>query len=124
MNNFNQQYSKYLSIINDGIDKLFSSLEGQVSDKLLDAMKYAVVDGGKRIRPVTMLAVADYLGLEQSRVLNYAIALELIHSYSLVHDDLPAMDNDDYRRGKLSTHKKYKQYIFLRSLRSLLKYDS
>ena len=111
MNNFNQQYSKYLSIINDGIDKLFSSLEGQVSDKLLDAMKYAVVDGGKRIRPVTMLAVADYLGLEQSRVLNYAIALEFIHSYSLVHDDLPAMDNDDYRRGKLSTHKKYGEDI-------------
>ena len=111
MNDFNQQYSKYLSIINDGIDNLFSSLEGQVSDKLLEAIRYAVVDGGKRIRPVTMLAVADYLGLEQSRVLNYAIALELIHSYSLVHDDLPAMDNDDYRRGKLSTHKKYGEDI-------------
>jgi geranylgeranyl diphosphate synthase type II len=70
-------------------------------------MKYAVLDGGKRIRPVLCLAFADVLGVDLNQALNFALSIELIHSYSLVHDDLPALDNDDYRRGKLSTHKKF-----------------
>ncbi len=75
--------------------------------RLGEAMRYAVLNGGKRIRPILMLAVAEVLGVERKQVLPIACALEMIHSYSLVHDDLPAMDNDDLRRGKPTTHKQY-----------------
>lgn len=61
--------------------------------------------GGKRVRPVLALAVCDLLGVERRKVINFALAVELIHTYSLVHDDLPEMDNDDFRRGKPSNHK-------------------
>ena len=86
-------------------------LEGKLSSRgfaLGDAMLYATVDGGKRIRPLLV-----YLGARMGEsadtedVLALAYAVELVHSYSLVHDDLPCMDNDDFRRGKLSVHKKY-----------------
>lgn len=75
--------------------------------RLCEAMRYAVMNGGKRIRPILMLAVADVLGLDRQQILPIACALEMIHSYSLVHDDLPAMDNDDLRRGKPTTHKQF-----------------
>ena len=75
--------------------------------RLREAMTYAVMNGGKRIRPVLMLAVADVLGGARAQTLPVACALEMIHSYSLVHDDLPAMDNDDLRRGKPTTHKQF-----------------
>jgi geranylgeranyl diphosphate synthase type II len=70
-------------------------------------MKYSLLAGGKRIRPVLLLATNEALGGTFDGVIDYAIALECIHTYSLIHDDLPAMDNDDYRRGKLSNHKKF-----------------
>lgn len=73
---------------------------------LLDqSMYYSLIGGGKRIRPVLALASAEAVGGDVDRVLSAAVALELIHTYSLIHDDLPAMDNDDYRRGRLSNHK-------------------
>lgn len=103
---FEKKYNEYLSLINDGLDELFDSLDC-VSPEIIEGMKYAVVGGGKRIRPVLCLAFADVLKVSQEDIFNFALAIELIHSYSLVHDDLPALDNDDYRRGKLSTHKKY-----------------
>ena len=68
-------------------------------------MKYSLLCGGKRIRPVIMLMTADVLGVSRERVLPYALAIEHIHTYSLIHDDLPAMDNDDLRRGKPTNHK-------------------
>ncbi len=103
---FEEKYSQYLSIINSGLDDIFNSLNS-VSEEVIEGMKYAVLDGGKRIRPVLCLAFADVLGVDLNQALNFALSIELIHSYSLVHDDLPALDNDDYRRGKLSTHKKF-----------------
>lgn len=71
------------------------------------AMRYAVFPGGKRIRPVLTLASFEACGGKGSSVLPVACAIELIHTYTLIHDDLPCMDNDDYRRGKLSSHKKF-----------------
>lgn len=68
---------------------------------------YSMSNGGKRLRPILSLAVCDALGGDREYVLPFAVAIEKIHAYSLVHDDLPAMDNDDYRRGRLSTHKVY-----------------
>ncbi|MDO5331479.1 MAG: polyprenyl synthetase family protein, partial [Bacillota bacterium] len=74
---------------------------------LYDAMKYSLTAGGKRIRPVLLLATYDMCGKPVNEALPFACAVEYIHTYSLIHDDLPAMDNDDYRRGKLTNHKVY-----------------
>ncbi len=72
---------------------------------LEEAMRYSLLAGGKRIRPVLALATADALGHDRSEILPLAGAIELIHTYSLIHDDLPAMDDDDLRRGRLTCHK-------------------
>lgn len=72
---------------------------------IFEAMRYSLFAGGKRLRPIMLMAAADAVGGEGSRYLNVACGLEMIHTYSLIHDDLPAMDNDDYRRGKLTSHK-------------------
>jgi len=74
---------------------------------LNQSMVYSLIGGGKRIRPVLALASAAAVGGDVEAVLPSAVALELLHTYSLIHDDLPAMDNDDYRRGRLSNHKVY-----------------
>jgi geranylgeranyl diphosphate synthase type II len=74
---------------------------------LEEAMRYSLLAGGKRIRPVLALATAGAAGLEHARVLPLAAAIELIHTYSLIHDDLPAMDDDDLRRGRPTLHVKH-----------------
>jgi farnesyl diphosphate synthase len=75
--------------------------------RLHDAMRYAVFNGGKRIRPLLVYATGECLGVDASRLDGPAIAIELIHAFSLVHDDLPAMDDDDLRRGKPTVHVQY-----------------
>jgi geranylgeranyl diphosphate synthase type II len=74
---------------------------------LVEAMRYSMLGGGKRVRPTLCMEVADVFGAEPGLVLPSAAAIELIHTYSLVHDDLPAMDDDEYRRGRPTTHRKY-----------------
>lgn len=74
---------------------------------LCAAMKYSLMAGGKRLRPILLMAAADAVGGRGEDYLQAACAIEMIHTYSLIHDDLPAMDNDDYRRGKLTNHKVY-----------------
>jgi geranylgeranyl diphosphate synthase type II len=83
----------------------FSSESGTAG--LEEAMRYSLLAGGKRIRPVLALATASALGRETTWVLPLAAAIELIHTYSLIHDDLPAMDNDDLRRGRPTCHKAF-----------------
>ena len=73
--------------------------------RLCEAMKYSLTAGGKRLRPILVMAAADAIGATGTDYIHIACALEMIHTYSLIHDDLPAMDNDDYRRGKLTNHK-------------------
>ena len=73
--------------------------------KLFDAMEYSLMSGGKRLRPILLMAAADAVKVNGENFLTAASAIEMIHTYSLIHDDLPAMDNDDYRRGKLTNHK-------------------
>jgi geranylgeranyl diphosphate synthase type II len=70
-------------------------------------MRYSMLGGGKRVRPTLCMEVAEVFGAESGLVLPSAAALELIHTYSLIHDDLPAMDDDDFRRGRPTVHKKY-----------------
>jgi len=72
---------------------------------IFEAMRYSLFAGGKRLRPILLMAAADSVGGKGSDYLNVACGLEMIHTYSLIHDDLPAMDDDDYRRGKLTSHK-------------------
>lgn len=78
---------------------------------ILDAMKYSLMSGGKRLRPVLLLAACDFAEGDIYEALPYACALEYIHTYSLIHDDLPAMDNDDLRRGNPTNHKVYGEDI-------------
>ena len=74
-------------------------------ETIAKGMEYAILNGGKRLRPFLLFATLELLNEDINKGVKPAIALEMIHSYSLVHDDLPALDNDDYRRGKLTTHK-------------------
>lgn len=79
----------------------------EVPSLLLEAMEYSLFPGGKRFRPLLVLSSCEAVGGHLSDALPVACAIELIHNYSLIHDDLPCMDNDDFRRGKPSTHKKF-----------------
>ena len=76
-------------------------------DRLIEAMRYAVLGGGKRLRPALVLLACEAVGGKPEDALSAGAAIELIHTYSLVHDDLPCMDDDDYRRGRLTVHKKF-----------------
>jgi len=81
--------------------------EPPIDKTLSDAMKYSLMAGGKRLRPILLMASADAVGADGAAFVTTGCAIEMIHTYSLIHDDLPAMDNDDYRRGKLTNHKVY-----------------
>lgn len=105
MSDYQLQYQNYIQRFNAALDKLCATTLACKPQKLSESLKYTLCLGGKRIRPVLTLAVSDVLGLDKQNVINFALALEMIHTYSLIHDDLPEMDNDDYRRGKLSNHK-------------------
>ena len=76
-----------------------------LDENLMRAMEYSLMAGGKRLRPILLMAAADAINNSGEKFITVADALEMIHTYSLIHDDLPAMDNDDYRRGKLTNHK-------------------
>jgi geranylgeranyl diphosphate synthase type II len=81
--------------------------EPPIDKTLSDAMEYSLMAGGKRLRPILLMAAADAVGADGAQFVTTGCAIEMIHTYSLIHDDLPAMDNDDYRRGKLTNHKVY-----------------
>lgn len=86
---------------------------GPTTSVLHQAVCYSVLDGGKRFRPILTLAVGELFGAKQRLLLPFACAIELIHCYSLIHDDLPALDNDDLRRGKPSCHKQFGEALAL-----------
>lgn len=106
MHNSLQQFiTTHTPMIDAKLDDLLKN--SQVSDTLQSAMTYSVKAGGKRIRPLLVLATLHDLGFKSDDGITVACAIELIHTYSLIHDDLPSMDDDDYRRGKLTNHKVY-----------------
>ena len=89
-------------------EEILKQTADQITDsRVKDAMLYSLMAGGKRIRPMMLYAIAAGYGLTDETVNRFACALEMIHTYSLIHDDLPAMDNDDLRRGKPTCHKVY-----------------
>lgn len=102
--------SRYLEQKRLDVDRFLDQVipaEKREPTTLHEAMRYSVFAGGKRVRPILAIAAAEAVGTPPRSVLAIASSLELIHTYSLIHDDLPAMDNDDYRRGKLTNHKVY-----------------
>jgi geranylgeranyl diphosphate synthase type II len=92
--------------VNSGLEQLLPSAE-ELPAAIHEAMRYSVFSGGKRLRPTMLLETTSLLGGSEEAFLPAACAIELIHCYSLVHDDLPAMDDDDYRRGKPTCHRVY-----------------
>ncbi len=101
---FKAQYKEYQDRINDCLLDFLPGIDSK-SDVLKDAIIYSLSAPGKRIRPVLLLAACEFAGGKIENAMAYACAIEYIHTYSLIHDDLPAMDDDDYRRGKLTNHK-------------------
>ncbi len=95
------------SALKDALSVAPSSGELARPEKLLEAMQYSVLGGGKRLRPVLLIETASLFGVDETRSVRAGAALECIHCYSLVHDDLPSMDNDNLRRGKPTTHIAY-----------------
>jgi geranylgeranyl diphosphate synthase type II len=104
--NFNQQLADYVGQVEAGIDRFLPPADERPT-RLHTAMRYAMQGGGKRLRPVMALATAELFGAPADDALPAAMALECIHTYSLVHDDLPCMDDDDLRRGRATTHKAF-----------------
>ncbi len=99
-------YEAYQQLIDKELIPQLETL-GPVPEKLMEAMRYSLEAGGKRLRPVLMLASCEMAGGDVEQALPFACALEMIHTYSLIHDDLPAMDNDDLRRGRPTSHRKF-----------------
>ena len=97
-------YDEYLAMVESSLSGQLAGL-GEIPEMLFRAMDYSLQAGGKRLRPVLLLAACEAAGGDVQEAIPFACALEMIHTYSLIHDDLPAMDNDDLRRGKPTNHK-------------------
>ena len=106
---FKEQYDCYLQDVEAYLDGCFREHVPQKT--LFDAMRYSLLAGGKRLRPIFVLDFCRMCGGDWTTALPFAAALEMIHTYSLIHDDLPCMDDDDYRRGRLTNHKVYGEAI-------------
>ena len=104
---FGTQYDQYKTMVESSLLSFLGQTGEPETAILYEAARYSLMAGGKRIRPVLMLATATMLGLPSDVVMPYCCAIEMIHTYSLIHDDLPAMDNDDLRRGKPTCHIAY-----------------
>lgn len=104
MENYSIQYHRYKQMLEQGIISRLCEYKEDVPGVLFDSMKYSMTNGGKRIRGVLLLAACHMLGVDEDTALDYACAVEMIHSSSLIHDDLPCMDDDTIRRGKPCNH--------------------
>lgn len=119
--NFNEELQKRVNNINGILTRYLPETEGYQSI-VMDAMEYSVSAGGKRIRPMLIQEVYKLFGGKDSVIEPFMAAMEMIHTFSLVHDDLPAMDNDDYRRGKKTTHVVFGEAIGILGGDALLNY--
>ena len=108
----NELFAFYKPIIETRIDELLPETDAPYNE-VVKASRYSLKLGGKRIRPIIMMEFCRLFGGEYNDALDFAISLEMIHTYSLIHDDLPCMDNDDFRRGKPSCHKAFSEDMAL-----------
>lgn len=102
----NSEFNRYKKIVEEHLMDFIPDIDHK-SITVYEAMKYSLVAGGKRLRPVLLLAACEFAGGDVNRALPYACAIEYIHTYSLIHDDMPEMDNDDLRRGLPTNHKMF-----------------
>src|SRR4030095_9517925 len=110
----NTELRAFFERVRPAIDATLSELlppETSSPQRIHQAMRYSTLDGGKRVRPCLCIAGFATYNKEWKPILTVAAAIEMIHSYSLIHDDLPAMDDDDFRRGKYSCHKQFDEAI-------------
>ena len=122
MSNFNNDFENRVSDVNKLI-KSYLPVNIGIKGDIVEAMNYSLLAGGKRLRPILINETAKMFGdYKREEVEPFMAAIECIHTYSLVHDDLPAMDNDDYRRGKLTTHKKFGHAMGILAGDALLNY--
>lgn len=115
----------YLQLRASEIEKaldIYLPSEDQFPPIIYQSIRYSIYAGGKRLRPILAIAAAEAVGGSRDKVMPIACALEMIHTYSLIHDDLPGMDNDDYRRGKLTNHRVYGEGIAILAGCALLTY--
>ncbi|MBQ3547814.1 MAG: polyprenyl synthetase family protein [Clostridia bacterium] len=108
----NELFAFYKPIIENRIDELLPETNAPYNE-VVRASRYSLKLGGKRIRPILMMEFCRLFGGDYKSALDFAVALEMIHTYSLIHDDLPCMDNDDFRRGKPSCHKAFSEDMAL-----------
>lgn len=108
----NKEYETIRSLVDGELNQVIEHI-CCCQNPIFEVMEYGLSGGGKRIRGVLTVAFCDRMDVPREQSLPFAVALEMIHAYSLVHDDMPEMDNDDYRRGLLSCHKKYGQAMAL-----------
>lgn len=106
MHHLDDFFSEVTGLVNSELDKLIPS-SGDPPQRLRDAIRWSLFAGGKRFRPALVFAVGRSLGADDDALVRTAAAVEMIHTYSLIHDDLPSMDDDDLRRGRATCHKKY-----------------
>ena len=106
---YKERFAGYRKMTEETLERLLSEKKAfaEIPELLLSAMRYSVMAGGKRLRPCLLLGTVDMLQGPMEEALVPAASLEMIHTYSLIHDDLPGMDDDDYRRGRLTNHKVY-----------------
>jgi len=107
MLSFKEQNRVYLESIEKYLDSECFQYKNEPQKDLFEAMRYSLLAGGKRLRPIFVLDFCRMCGGDWQKALPFAAAIEMIHTYSLIHDDLPCMDNDDFRRGRLTNHKVY-----------------
>ena len=105
--NLEKQCREYRAYVECYLKEHYDALNDQPQKLLFDAMQYSLMAGGKRIRPILAFEFCRVCGRDWKNAAPFAAAIEMIHTYSLIHDDLPCMDNDDYRRGRLTNHKVY-----------------
>ena len=109
--NVNTRASEYREFIEDYLEKVCFQYSTEPQQALFSAMRYSLLAGGKRLRPIFVFDFCRMCGGDWKAAAPFAAAVEMIHTYSLIHDDLPCMDNDDYRRGMLTNHKVYGEAI-------------
>lgn len=127
MIDFDKKFGEYVSVINEAVDEYvsvgkFAGRESSGLDVMLEAMAYSLKNGGKRIRPMLTLEFCRICGGDYKKAIPFALGAEMIHTYSLIHDDLPCMDDDDMRRGKPSSHKVFGEANALLAGDALLTY--
>ena len=108
-----KEYQDFQNVFSEYSRNYFSVMKNTCPDVLWQSMKYSFDSGGKRFRPFLTYLVSKTYGIDSEKIMSVALACEFIHTYSLIHDDLPCMDNDDFRRGQPTNHKKFGDDIAL-----------